>query len=470
MGDRLAVVLLPELEVATHLGENPLPQRHGETGRLHDREHLSRGHPSAGRVLPAQQGLEAHQSSSVSARDGLVREQEVLVRQRIAQLPAEVAVTVQRRPDAMIHDPVVPPAGLLGSIHGGVRFPQQGLGHGTAGPTDRRPDAGGQPQRPSLDVEGVGQHVGDFVGDPVGLVPGGQVLADEHELVPRKSSDRVTRPQDAAEPLGDRDEDLVTDMVSVIVVDLLEVVEIGEQHRHQRAVAGGSHHRLVQALHQQGAVRQPGERVVERLLPHEVQRVRGLSAVAGVVQVGGCDVRQSLPGLRGRGVQLTRDVAVEVERPERAVVGDQGEGEDRGEPCIRRPLGEAWEALVDGDVRDRHRLATAVGLQTRPLVELVLQRLDLEDRLVRGCREVQLVGRPHQRHSGARDRQHLDDPQHQVVQDLLDPEPLHEPLGELGQHFGQVRRQHRRVGGRAERSERQPLGGVHQDGYHHGPP
>ena len=61
-----------------------------------------------------------------------------------------------------------------------------------------------------------------------------QVLAQQHELVAAEARRRVARPQHAAQPLGDRQQELVAGRVARAVVDDLEVVEVEEEHRHER--------------------------------------------------------------------------------------------------------------------------------------------------------------------------------------------------------------------------------------------
>jgi hypothetical protein len=50
------------------------------------------------------------------------------------------------------------------------------------------------------------------------------------------------------------------------IVDLLEPVEVDEQQRHPRVGIGTRHERLLDALGEQEAVGQPGERVVMRVV------------------------------------------------------------------------------------------------------------------------------------------------------------------------------------------------------------
>ena len=99
------------------------------------------------------------------------------------------------------------------------------------------------------------------------------------ELVAPEAPERRARAQQGAQPLGDDAEQLVADVVAERVVDLLEPVEVEEQHADPLAVAGRGEV-LAQPLRELDAVRQPGEDVVPGLVaqpleqPDAVQRDR----------------------------------------------------------------------------------------------------------------------------------------------------------------------------------------------------
>ena len=80
------------------------------------------------------------------------------------------------------------------------------------------------------------------------------------ELVAAEPGHGVAGPHQAGEPLADHGQHQVAGAVPVPVVDHLEVVEV-EQQQPERAV-GPPYQRVLDAVHQQHPVRQPGERVV----------------------------------------------------------------------------------------------------------------------------------------------------------------------------------------------------------------
>ncbi|HST39173.1 MAG TPA: hypothetical protein VLK58_06680, partial [Conexibacter sp.] len=83
---------------------------------------------------------------------------------------------------------------------------------------------------------------------------------------PPRRGDGVGGPQRRLEPLGDLLEEHVAVVMTERVVDLLEVVEVHDHHREAAVAALGGAQRLLDAVAEQHAVGQAGERVVQRLV------------------------------------------------------------------------------------------------------------------------------------------------------------------------------------------------------------
>ena len=82
-----------------------------------------------------------------------------------------------------------------------------------------------------------------------------------------------------AQPRGDRHEQAVAGGVAEAVVDGLEVVEVDEQHRQRPAEAAACAQRVLDAVEEQGAVGEAGQRVVERLVAQLVlERLRPVTS------------------------------------------------------------------------------------------------------------------------------------------------------------------------------------------------
>ena len=98
---------------------------------------------------------------------------------------------------------------------------------------------------------------------------------------PLSRATRVVRAQRRFQPARDRLQQLVADRVAERVVDDLEAVEVEEQHRGAAlgVMALRAADRLVEAVDEQHPVRQPGERVVQRVV---LQAPLGLAAVGDV--------------------------------------------------------------------------------------------------------------------------------------------------------------------------------------------
>ncbi len=64
-------------------------------------------------------------------------------------------------------------------------------------------------------------------------------VGNQHdELVAAGAPDDVMGPEARLDPLGGDDQQLVTDLVAILVVDLLEIVEVDKQQRAGRVVVG----------------------------------------------------------------------------------------------------------------------------------------------------------------------------------------------------------------------------------------
>ena len=113
-----------------------------------------------------------------------------------------------------------------------------------------------------------GQRLGDSrpcaLGNPNRLALSAQVLAQDHELVAAVAGDRVAWSEHPLHTLGDLDQDRVTRLVAEAVVDPFEAIEVEKQERDRRGSPPRSADGHIEAIEKQGAVRQAGERIVER--------------------------------------------------------------------------------------------------------------------------------------------------------------------------------------------------------------
>ena len=88
-----------------------------------------------------------------------------------------------------------------------------------------------------------------------------EILDDDHELVAAQAREQIGLAQRGRERARDALQELVADPVAERVVDVLEPVEVDEQHADAAPAALRLRDRLRQTLVQQQTVRQPGQRV-----------------------------------------------------------------------------------------------------------------------------------------------------------------------------------------------------------------
>ena len=128
-----------------------------------------------------------------------------------------------------------------------------------------------------------GEQVEDALGGVGGLLAA-DVLEQDRELVAAEARGGVDAAHGAVEPPRDRDQHLVADRVPERVVDLLEVVEVEEEHRERAVVAAPAGQRLARGLDEHRAVGEPGDGVVEGLVRELGLERLALADVAGVEQ------------------------------------------------------------------------------------------------------------------------------------------------------------------------------------------
>jgi len=113
---------------------------------------------------------------------------------------------------------------------------------------------------------GGGHRPQETVGHDARILLTVHVLADDHELVTAEARRGVARTQGGPEPLGHACQHPIAPAVADAVVDRFEAVEVDEHDRHRAGMARRARQGLPQAVHAQRAVREAGERIVERLV------------------------------------------------------------------------------------------------------------------------------------------------------------------------------------------------------------
>jgi hypothetical protein len=164
---------------------------------------------------------------------------------------------------AWLIDGVAPLAAALRPVHRQVRVAEQGLGVVAA---RRDPDARAHVELAFAKLERLLKRIQEPLRGAGGVARLAELLQQDRELVSAEAGDGVGRAQAFAEPLGDEDQKPIAGPVAEAVVDGLEAVEVAEEDRHRCGGALGAGERMPHSVQEERAVRQSGQRVVERLV------------------------------------------------------------------------------------------------------------------------------------------------------------------------------------------------------------
>ena len=164
----------------------------------------------------------------------------------------------------LVEDFVARLAKRLGAVHGCVCVAQNVFGALVACGAWGDAHADGREDLAPAQCEGHAQLLLYALGDLYGLKLFDDVLDEYCELVAAEARDRVAGSEVLLESVGDADEELVADGVAQRVVDYLEAVEVEIEDCEGRVgVAARARDGELEVIHEERAVRQSGERVVE---------------------------------------------------------------------------------------------------------------------------------------------------------------------------------------------------------------
>ena len=156
-------------------------------------------------------------------------------------------------------------ADRLGPVHRGVGTLEQQRQRITAR-GDCEPEARADGERLSLELErhtthGVTEAVGDLPCG-IGLV---EAVKEDHELVAAEARDRVAATNTPQHDAGEAPEHVVADRMAERVVDVLERIDVGEDHRDDAPVACRVREGDTRAVVEDRAPRQAREVVVDEV-------------------------------------------------------------------------------------------------------------------------------------------------------------------------------------------------------------
>ena len=146
-------------------------------------------------MLPADQRLDSDDPALGDGHHGLVDEPELVVVERGAKLGLHGHPFEQASPHSLVEDLDTTVAGGLGAVHRGVRVSEDRRRGGVAVIDDHHPGADRDPVLIAADRHRLTACLRDPAGDGHGVGLGGQVLAEDHELVAAEPGDRVAGAQ-----------------------------------------------------------------------------------------------------------------------------------------------------------------------------------------------------------------------------------------------------------------------------------
>ena len=219
-------------------------------------------------------------------------------------------------------------AAPLRLVKGGVRrFDQVRLVDGVRAGGQREAEADRHPDRgPALGPQLCRDDGPHAIGERRRVVPV-CLPAQDDELFPAEAGEDVFRARRRGEAPGDLAQDLIAEWMTVLVVDALEVIDVGDHQRERFAMAVGERELGAQALVERASIVEtgepvvhgrlvelPGELLVERVLVGELQdgrpAHRDLVAVAEDSRAG--DSRAVDEGSVGR-IEIVQDGPIPVQ-------------------------------------------------------------------------------------------------------------------------------------------------------------
>ena len=263
---RKVQMILPAMRFLAHGFQHPLADRHDQARVLgHRNELLQRPRILFG-PLPAQQRFEAARLAVGSGHDGLEVQGEAVVLQRVAQRVFDGAAALDLR--GHVGRELVPRRAAfgLGAVERQLRVHQQRVGRGAVRRQKGDADADLRARVVAFELAGHVDRLRQPLGQRMGLGLGRDVALQHGEFVAAEPRHQIVLADRLAQPGADGAQQHVAGRVSQGVVDVLEVVQVEQQHG-GRADRPGRLAQPVQLLDEQHAVGQAGELVVARVVP-----------------------------------------------------------------------------------------------------------------------------------------------------------------------------------------------------------
>ena len=213
------------------------------------------------RVLPAHQGFHAAHMAALQIENRLEVDQQLILLDGLAQRGAQLHALARLQRQLLGVEGVGLSAAVLGLEQRGVGVADQLVELGAILGKQGDADAGGQEQRGAGDLERRVQALQHGFGQARGLLRAAAVLAEQGELVAAQARHGQALAH-RRQALGHLLEHLVAGAVAEAFVDVLEQIQVQQQHAAPRRALGAALQGVLHALVEQQAVGQPGQRVV----------------------------------------------------------------------------------------------------------------------------------------------------------------------------------------------------------------
>ncbi|MGY4502613.1 hypothetical protein ACVWYH_006570 [Bradyrhizobium sp. GM24.11] len=220
-------------------------------------------------MLPAQQGLEAGDPVFAEIEERLEHQKQLLARDGACEVRLQCLAVARGLVVFFLEEADRARSGLFGAIERGVgvlhdverRVAVAGRQHDT--------DAGGADELAAFDQERFGEGRDETLGDFERIFRSCQIGHHQRELVAADTRDMLSRAGAALQAACDLDQDFVAGGMAEPVIDLLEAIEVEQQHGELLAGQREALERAIERLVEGDAVGQ----LRQRILPHRAFRL-----------------------------------------------------------------------------------------------------------------------------------------------------------------------------------------------------
>jgi len=206
-------------------------------------------------------------------------ERELPPLQRLAQLALEPPPGADLRLHRRLEEPVLAPALRLGAVECQLGMLEQCIGVLPVLREQGHTDAGRDLELLAGKIERRRDRSQDLVGQGDYVRAAADLRLHEQELVATQPGQGVGGTDHGVDPLGYRAQQPIAQGMAQSVVDVLEAVEVEQEHGDHAAFAASMGQLLAEPVMQQGTVGQPGEPVVQGQPPNHPRTEAGRSSL-----------------------------------------------------------------------------------------------------------------------------------------------------------------------------------------------